>query len=155
MLQDPQGRGSNLGAAALPRSSASLGDEGEPQRAGAVRDGAAAGLEALAAGGGIISHPRVSPDGLCCAGGWRRAPPRSRAVRKRMLRSHRPTEHSGPAAGQGSTGVPQPPPWGHLLPPCCLAPQSPCGGRGGSGGSGSGGQRERGQACERSAPAAP
>lgn len=55
-----------------------------------------------------------------------------------MLRSHRLTEHSGAAAGQGSAGVPQPPPWGHLLPPS-LARQSPCGGRGGSGAAGAGG----------------
>lgn len=71
MLEEPQGCGANLGAATLPRSSAGVRDEGEPQRAGAPRDGAAAGLEALAAGGGIASHPRVSPAGLCRARGWR------------------------------------------------------------------------------------
>lgn len=73
MLQDPQECGANLGAAALPRSSTSpgMGNEGEPRRAGAPRDEAAAGLKALAAGDGITSHPLVSPAGTCCAGGWR------------------------------------------------------------------------------------
>lgn len=70
-------------------------------------------------------------------------PPRSRAVRKRMLRSRRPTEHSGPAGAEGSTGVPQP----CYGATCCPQP--------GPGVPGLWPRRQRGQrgqACERSAP---
>lgn len=42
-----------------------------PKDCEAPRDEAAAGLEVLAAGGGITSRPRVSPAGMRCAGCWR------------------------------------------------------------------------------------
>lgn len=54
-----------------------------------------------------LPSPSVPGRAVLCWGLALR-PPRSGAVRKRMLRSHRPTEHSGPAGAEGSTGVPQP-----------------------------------------------
>lgn len=62
-----------------------------------------------------------------------------------MLRSHRRVEHSGPAGGEGSTGVPQP---GHGA--TCCPPAWPRGPE--LWPRGQRRQRERGQACERSAP---